>query len=48
MEIVLSVIAVIVALSCLAMLLASDTRDYIKQATVKRQALRVKNTKVQL
>jgi hypothetical protein len=46
MEIVLSIIAVIFALSCLAMLLMSDTRAYIKQATVKRQALKVKNTKV--
>jgi hypothetical protein len=46
MEIVLPVITVIVALSCLFRLLMSDTRDYIRQATVKRQALKVKNTKV--
>jgi hypothetical protein len=44
MEIVLSVIAVIVALNCLVMLLLNDGRDYIKQATVKRQASKVKNT----
>jgi hypothetical protein len=46
MEIVLSVIAVIVALNCLVMLLVSDARDYIRQATVKRQALKIKSAEV--
>jgi hypothetical protein len=44
MEIVLSVITVIVALNCLVMLLVSDARDYMKQATIKRQASKIKNT----
>jgi hypothetical protein len=46
MEIVLSVITVIVALNCLVMLLVSDARDYMKQATVKWPASKVKITKV--
>jgi hypothetical protein len=47
MDIILSVIAVIVALSCLVSLLISDIKDYIKPATVNRQLSNVKNAEGQ-
>jgi hypothetical protein len=47
MEILLLVITVIAALSCLVMLLVSDARDYMNQATVKQQSSKLNKAGVQ-
>jgi hypothetical protein len=47
MEILLLVITVIAALSCLVMLLVSDARDYMKQAAVKQQSSKLNKAGVQ-
>jgi hypothetical protein len=48
MEIFLSVIAVMIALSCLTALLVTDAREYRKQSAARQSSSKVKNAQVQL